>query len=143
MALCSYDNELNTKYKYLKDLDMARQSAAVAQKKTAEAKEAEVKEALAEVQESVDQEVNTQTQEVKDEVVETQVDQEETMSIIEAMALAEKGKKVRRIGWNSELSKHFVTIIRGQTKPVLSSGKHSSPYTPSIVDVMIEDWVEV
>ena len=65
------------------------------------------------------------------------------MSILEALELAQRGKRVRREGWSKALQKHYITINRGETLPTLSNGKHGSPYTPSIVDVMTKDWIEI
>ena len=65
------------------------------------------------------------------------------MTILEAFAEAERSRNVRRHGWSKALDGHFITIRRGETLPVLSTGKHFSPYTPSIQDVMTKDWYVV
>lgn len=66
-----------------------------------------------------------------------------SMTILEAFEEAERSRNVRRMGWSKALDDHFVTIRRGETLPVLSTGKHYSPYTPSIADVMTKDWYVV
>ena len=65
------------------------------------------------------------------------------MNILEAFEVAEKTGKVARRGWSKELNSHFVTIKRGETKPSLSNDKYSSPFTPSIEDVMTVDWYNI
>ena len=82
------------------------------------------------------------TQEAKAQEVET-TEETKDMNILEAFEVAQKVGKVARRGWSKELSSHFVTIKRGETKPSLSNGKHSSPFTPSIDDVMTVDWYNV
>lgn len=65
------------------------------------------------------------------------------MSITQALEVASRLGKVRRDGWPKELSGHYVVILRGETRPTLTNGKHSRPYQPSIVDVMADDWYEI
>ena len=113
MALCSYDNELNTKYKYQKDLIMARETA---EKK---AEEAEALRVAEEAKEGGD------------------------MNFLEAMELSERSGKLSRRAWNKELSKHYVTHLRGHSKPSLTAGKHATPYTPSYEDAVGNDWFNI
>ena len=69
--------------------------------------------------------------------------EDDDMTILDALEEAERSRKVRRRSWSKALDGHFVTIRRGETLPVLSTGKHFSPYTPSIADVMAKDWYVV
>ena len=152
MALCSYDNELNTKYKYNKGFEMARQTAKQVKEAQENAKVENVKEVETPKQEEIEphkEEVGTfvdtdETQLPIDETL-TGLDAEEdgTMHIVDAMTLAERGVKMVRLGWNKELRNHYVTIARGETKPTFTTGKHGSPFQPSIVDVLAHDWVEM
>jgi len=143
MALCSYDNELNQRYNINKEIKMTP-----AQKKAQEAKRIE-DERLAEearVAEEAKVAEEAEAKRIEDErlaeenagVVEDVTD----MNILEAFKVAESDGKVARRGWSKELKKHFVAISRGETLPHLSNGKHASPYTPSIVDVMADDWFD-
>ena len=68
---------------------------------------------------------------------------EAKMTILEALELAQRSKKVRREGWSEALDKFYITINRGETLPTLTNGKHGSPYTPSIIDVLSKDWIEI
>jgi len=77
------------------------------------------------------------------EVKEQEVEQVKAMNIVEAMELAESGKKVRRSGWSKELAKHYIEIPRGQTVPLFTTGNHPTPYQPSVPDMMIHDWEKV
>lgn len=113
MALCSYDNKLNQKYNFNKEKQM-----------TPTQKKAEVAEA----------------KRVEEEKVTQATEEAEAMHIVDAFAFTREDKKVARRGWSKELKKHFIFTARGQTLPQLSNGKHSSPYTPSIDDVMKNDW---
>ena len=139
MALCSYDNELNTKYKYMKDLEMARTA-----KEVKEAQEQAKMEQDKQTEEFEIKEIeqDKQTEEFVD-TDETQLPTEESKHIVDAMTLAERGVKMVRLGWDKELRNHYVTIKRGETKPTFTTGKHGSPYQPSIVDVLTHDWVEM
>jgi len=144
MALCSYDNELNQRYNINKEIKMTP-----AQKKAQEAKRIE-DERLAEearVAEEAKVAEEAEAKRIEDErlaelnagVADTDVGD---MNILEAFEVAEKDGKIARRGWSKELKSHYVFIPRGQTLPQLSSGKYASPYTPSIVDVMADDWFD-
>jgi hypothetical protein len=131
MALCSYDNELNQKYNFNKELKMTP-----AQKKAKEAKRIE-DEKLAEEARVAEEAKRIEDEKLAEELTDTD---DEDMNILEAFELAERSGKVSRRGWSKELNNHFVTINRGETKPSLSNGKYASPFAPSIDDVMTADW---
>ena len=132
MALCSYDNELNTKYKYQKDLIMARETAEQKALRVAEeAKQAEEAEARRVAEEA--------------ETLRLAIDIEDgdDMNFLEAMELSERSGKLARRAWNKELSNHYVTHLRGHSKPSFTAGKHATPYTPSYEDAVANDWFNV
>ncbi len=154
MALCSYDNELNQKYNYNKELKMTQAvKDLIAQAKATTDYETttELKDAVAKL-ELLGDNAKGDTQEYKalksmiDSMAEAKrlADEENLIddgdSILVAFELAEKNGKVARKGWSKELKNYFVFIPRGHTLPQLSNGKHASPYTPSIEDVMSKDW---
>jgi len=67
----------------------------------------------------------------------------EGISLCEALANMERGEKYRRAGWPKELKGHYVTVRRGETIPVFGNDRYTSPYTPSIEDVMSADWEKI
>lgn len=69
--------------------------------------------------------------------------QEADLNIIDMLELTKKEKKYFRRGWSKHLKGTHVTTPRGESKPVLVTGKHSTAYQPSIDDVMIADWYEI
>jgi len=164
MALCSYDNELNQKYNINKELIMTqavKDLIAVAVATTEYETNVELKDAVEKL-EALGDNAKGDTQEYKNlkalieeaeakekadalEQAKLAEEAEATtdMNILEAFEVAEKVGKVARRGWDVELSSHFVTIKRGETKPSLHNGSFTSPFTPSIEDVMTVDWYNV
>jgi len=67
----------------------------------------------------------------------------EGISLCEALANMERGEKYRRAGWPKELKGHYVTVRRGETIPVFGDDRYTSPYTPSLEDVMSADWEKI
>ncbi len=141
MALCSYDNALNQRYNFIKDIEMAQQTA---EQKAAEAAKKAEKKAQEEAAKAAEEKAKAEAEaKAKLEAEQKAAEADDTMTILDALEEAERSRKVRRRSWNKALSGHFVTIRRGETLPVLSTGKHFSSYKPSIVDVMAKDWYVV
>jgi len=139
VALCSYDNTLNQRYKFTKEIEMARQTA---EQKAAEQKAAEEAAKRAEEEAKAKLEAEQKAAEQK-AAEEADAGEDDDMTILDALKQAERGAKLRRKGWSKALDSHYITIRRGESLPVLTTGKHASPYTPSIVDVMAADWEEI
>jgi hypothetical protein len=138
VALCSWDNELNGKHKTYKEFEMATTRKTAAQKRKEE-------EAAAAEQEQAGKTTASEQAETPEAKAAAAAEAEEPKgaSICEAFRLMERGAKMRRAGWSRHLKGTYVTIRRGETKPVLCTGKYDSPYTPSIVDAMTSDWTEI
>ena len=68
--------------------------------------------------------------------------EERDLTILEAIELSKKEKFFKRRAWSKHL-KSALTTKRGETLPVIVVGKHSTPYQPSIEDVISDDWYEV
>jgi len=73
---------------------------------------------------------------------EEEEENEDDMDILEAIAYTERtGKPVARRAWNKIDSKPELMFKLGETKPSYRMhGKHFSPYSPSIEDVLTKDW---
>lgn len=110
-------------------------------KQTAAQKAAAEETAKSAQQEKESQEAMEKAQQEKE--AETAQPEGDSMNILEAFERAQRGAKVRRKGWSKALDGHHVVFRRGESLPVLSTGKFGSPYTPSIVDVMTSDWEEI
>ncbi|WP_456390317.1 Thoeris anti-defense Tad2 family protein [Hydrogenimonas sp.] len=67
----------------------------------------------------------------------------EGMNILEALEAAGRGRKVARNGWSEHIRGTYMTIVRGETKPSLVTGKYRAAYAPSIEDLMANDWNEI
>ena len=165
MALCSYDNELNTKYNLHKGFNMARKVADANTQKTQAVEAGQpnmaAKKAMSDAAKKAAEEVKKEAQEnaaakkaaeeaakkaAQTKIEKTQEDcqgeDSADLNIIEALELAERGKVVARRGWAKELNSSGIIIKRGHTLPSLKTGKYESSYTPSITDVVTKDWYE-
>jgi len=97
------------------------------------------------VQEAAEEQVEQQAVEAP-EATDEQTDEateSKGVSLCEALANMERGEKYRRAGWPKELKNHYVTVRRGETIPVFCNARYTSPYTPSLEDVMSTDWEKI
>jgi len=68
---------------------------------------------------------------------------EASINISEAIKCTHSLKKMARRGWSKYLKGSYLITRRGTTLPVLTNGKYDTAYTPSIEDVMVDDWYEI
>jgi len=116
VPLCSFDNRVNQKYN-IQGFTMTKAE----EKKLAD--EAKAKE----------------EQEAKERLA----DEAKDLNIVEMLQEAKTLKRFKRRAWGKNLENTYVSINRGETLPILMTGRHSIAYQPSIEDVMRADWYEV
>lgn len=65
------------------------------------------------------------------------------LNVVEMLEEAKRNKHFAHRSWSKQLQGTSITINRGETLPTIVRGRHSTPYQPSITEVVGAGWYEV